>query len=104
VAQASAEHIKANMKERIIKLRAITGPVNIWGMSDIVWHLLSWVDLDVLNYIDNDPAFRGQTYNGKPVLERPDNDAPIVVMAQGQRKRLIENIRRAGVTNEIIEI
>jgi len=71
-----------------------------------VWHILSLVDEDfqVLNYIDNDPAYRGQIYNGKPVLERPDNDAPIVIMAQGQRQRLIANIRAMGVENEIIEI
>jgi len=85
-------------------LSQIKKPVNIWGMGDITWHLLSQVDLDVLNYIDNDPAYRGATYNGKPVLDRPDNDAPIVILAQGQRGRLIENIRKAGIGNPIIEI
>jgi predicted dehydrogenase len=61
-------------------------------------------DIDVVNYIDNDPAMRGQTYKGKPIVERPDNDAPIVIMAQGQRSLLVENIRKMGISNEIVQI
>ncbi len=106
VAQQSSDHILEHEHRILLALGFITQPINIWGMSDIVWHILSLVDEDfqVLNYIDNDPAYRGQIYNGKPVLERPDNDAPIVIMAQGQRQRLIANIRAMGVENEIIEI
>jgi SAM-dependent methyltransferase len=104
VARESWEHIRKNMAERVGKLWQIKEPVNIWGMGDITWHLLYRVELDVLDYIDNDPAYRGQTYNGKPVQERPTNDSPIVILAQGQRGRLIENIRAAGIQNRIIEI
>lgn len=105
VANMSMRHVERNMVARIDRLEALRGiSVNVWGMSDIAWHLLANVDLNVLDYIDNDPAYRGQTYNGKPVLERPTNDAPIVIMAQRQRGRLVENIRAAGVQNEIIEI
>lgn len=100
----SAIHITENITAKIEKLAQIKEPFNIWGLGDITWHVSSLLDLPVLNFIDNDPAFRGQTYNGKPVQERPTNDAPIVIMSQGQRKRLIANIRAAGVTNEIIEI
>ena len=103
VAKESRRHIQGEIVERVKKLRDIKEPVNIWGLGDITWHLLSLVNLDVLDYIDNDPAYRGQIYNGKPVQERPTNDAPIVIMSQGQRGRLIENIRKAGVTNPIIE-
>lgn len=104
-ARESMRHIQKNMDARRAQLEALRDlPVNIWGMSDIVWHLLSQVDLNVLDYIDNDPAYRGQTYNGKPVLERPTNNAPIVILAQGQRQRLIANIRAAGIENPIIEV
>lgn len=104
VALRSRQHIERETAERIKRLQAIKEPVNVWGLSDVTWHLLSMVDLDVLDYIDNDPAYRGQTYNGKPVQERPTNDAPIVIMSQGQRQRLIENIRKAGIENGIIEV
>ena len=104
VADGSRRHIQAGMLERAEKLLAIDQPVNVWGLSDIAWHLLSIVHLDVLDYIDNDPAYRGQTYNGKPVRELPTNDAPIVIMAQRQRGRLVENIRAAGVQNVIITV
>jgi predicted SAM-dependent methyltransferase len=79
-------------------------PVNIWGMGDITWHVLSMVDLDVVDYIDNDPAYRGRTYNGKPVMEKPDNDHPILILAQGQRELLIDNILRLHLKNRIVEI
>jgi len=103
-AQDSKWHVLRNISERVNKLREITYPVNVWGMGDIVWVLLSQVDLDVLNYIDNDPAMRGQTYKGKSILEKPDNDAPILILSQGQRQRLIANIRKMGIENELIEI
>ena len=104
VAQESAKHITDNISARVDRLRTLAGlPLNVWGMGDITWHLLAQVKLNILDYIDNDPAYRGQTYNGKPVQERPTNDAPILIMAQGQRQRLIENIRKAGIENPIIE-
>ena len=104
VAKASAKHITDNISARVDRLKTLAGlPLNVWGMGDITWHLLAQVELNILDYIDNDPAYRGQTYNGKPVQERPTNAAPILIMAQGQRQRLIENIRKAGIENPIIE-
>jgi hypothetical protein len=103
---AAASHfwVEENVGIRLAKLMDIHQPINVWGLGDITWHLLAQAKLQVINYIDNDPAYRGATYDGKPVLERPDNDAPIVIMAQGQREKLIKNIRAAGITNEIIEL
>ncbi len=104
VAHSSALHVMTNIAARVERLKTLAGlPLNVWGMGDITWHLLSQVDLNILDYIDNDPAYRGATYNGRPVQDRPTNAAPILVMAQGQRQRLIENIRKAGILNPIIE-
>jgi len=100
----SVDRIRGRIFSRLARLRLIDRPVNVWGLGDIAWHLLYQVDLEVLDYIDNDPAYRGKTYNGKPVQERPTNDAPIVILAQGQRARLIENIRKAGIKSDIIEV
>jgi hypothetical protein len=38
------------------------------------------------------------------VLDKPESGEPIVIIAQSQKKKLIENIRAMGVENEIIEI
>ncbi len=103
VARASAVYVWKEMDNRLRKLQKIDRPVNVWGLSDIAWHLLSMVDLEVLDYIDSDPAYRGQTYNGKPVWDRVMNRAPIVVMAQQQRRTLVEYIRE-HCNNEIIEV
>lgn len=103
-ARGSAEHVRVNVAKKIDLLQEIREPVNIWGLGDITWHVLSLADVDVLEFIDNDPAFRGQTFCGKPIKERPSNDAPIVILSQGQRRRLIENIRKAGVQNSIVEL
>ena len=104
VAQMSADHVAGSVYAKGELLKGITYPVNVWGLGDTTWHILSQCPLDVLDYIDNDPAFRGQTYGGKPVLERPTNDEPIVILAQGQRAALIRNIRAAGIGNEIVEV
>jgi SAM-dependent methyltransferase len=104
VGERSAQVVEGNRERAIEKLKAIDFPVNIWGMSDVVWTMLSYVDLNVLDYIDNDPAYKNQMYKGKPILEAPTNDAPIIVMAQMQRGKLIENIRKAGYNQRIIEI
>jgi hypothetical protein len=103
-AKASMLHVTGNIEERVEKLKQIAFPVNIWGIGDIAWVLLSQVKLDILDYIDNDPAMRGSTFDGKPIVELPSNDAPIVIVAQGQRSRLIDRIRGLGLTNEVIEI
>ena len=104
VARHSALHISESMYDRKKKLKAIDYPVNVWGLGDVVWHMLTLIDLNVLDYIDNDPAMRGQTYNGKPIIERPTNDAPIVILAQGQRSRLLAYIKSLNLPNEVIEI
>lgn len=105
IAEESDLHILREIGSRVAKLFALNCPVNVWGLGDISWHLLARVpSLQVLDYIDNDPAYRNATYGGKPVLERPTNDAPIVILAQGQREKLIANIRKMGVTNQLIEI
>ncbi len=104
VALKSASHVWKAVGERVLKLRAIKQPVNVWGLADLAWHLLSLVDLDVLDYVDSDPAYRGSTYKGKPVLERPTNDAPIVVMVQRQGRQIVESIKKLGLKNEVIFI
>jgi len=104
-AVSSRDRVTSNIDGLLAKLHAIDYPVNVWGLGDISWHLLAQCpNLEVLEYIDNDPAYRGQKFGGKPVLEKPTNNAPIIIMAQGQRVKLINNIRMAGVKNDIIEI
>lgn len=103
-ARESMKHVTENIHEKVNKLQQITFPVNLWGVGDIAWHLLSQVKLDILDYIDNDPAMRGATIDGKPIVELPTNDKPIVIVAQGQRGTLLEKIRELGLKNEVIEI
>jgi len=104
-AQQSRDYVQANIAEKLQKLRAIDYPVNVWGLGDMCWHILAQApDLQVLNYIDNDPAMRGATIGGKPILETPVNDAPIVVISQGQKSRLLDRIKAMGIPNEVIQI
>jgi SAM-dependent methyltransferase len=103
--EACQDKVQANIARIVMDLQNWKHrPVNIWGMGDITWHVLSMVDLDVVDYIDNDPAYRGRTYNGKPVMEKPDNDHPILILAQGQRELLIDNILKLHLKNRIVEI
>jgi len=102
VAEESFQHINENTKKIIKQIEQINYPVNIWGLSDLTWYILSKVNLEIIDYIDNDPAYRNSTYDEKQVLEKPTNDAPILVLAQIQKRRLVENIRNMGIDNKII--
>jgi hypothetical protein len=104
LAEASTLHIMQSTVETLAVLAAIDEPVNVWGLNDRAWYVLGKANLKVLDYIDNDPAYRGRTYAGKEVQERPRNDAPIVIIAQGQGGRLVANIKAAGWQNRIIEV
>ena len=101
--QTAGYRFMGNMQNSMKLLEAIDHPVNVWGLGDIAWYLLAKADIEVVNYIDNDPAYRGATIKGQPVLERPDNDHPIVVMAVGQAKALIERIK-SECDNEVVVI
>jgi hypothetical protein len=103
--EACRDKVQGNVARIVEELQKWKGtPVNIWGMGDITWHVLSMVDLDVADYIDNDPAYRGRTYNGKLVVEQPDNDYPILILAQGQRELLVNNILSMRLENRLVEI
>lgn len=105
LAQGSAAHVMEHVRQKVEKVKAIDFPVNVWGLNDLAWNVLGQVEnLQVLDYIDNDPAYRGRTYKGKPVLERPTNDEPIVIIAQSQGQRLVENIKRWGLRNRVVVI
>jgi len=103
-AQHSMMHVTSELSAKIAKLNTINYPVNVWGLGDIAWHLLSKVNLDVLDYIDNDPAMRGASINGKYILEAPTNKEPIVIIAQGQRSNLLAKIHSMNLENEVILI
>jgi len=104
VAEQSKEHIQKNINVMLYKLQQIDFPVNVWGLGDIAWHLLSQVDLDVIDYIDIDPAMRGATFDGHSIKETVTNDAPIVIVSQGQRSNLLNHIQLLGLPNKVIEI
>jgi SAM-dependent methyltransferase len=105
VAELSKDFVTENIARRVDALRALgTQPVIVWGCGDIAMHLLSQVEINVQYFVDIDPAYRGATINGLPVKEAPDTEHTILVMAQTQKKKLIEYIRANGFRNEIIEI
>jgi hypothetical protein len=96
--------IKNNINSMVSKLKEITGPVIVWGVGDICMLLLKQVPLNVVYYVDNDPAFHCQTINGIPVLDHVESNEPIVVMAQLAKDAVLAKIKESGLTNRIIVI
>jgi len=62
------------------------------------------VNLDIVYFVDNDPAFQGATIGGIPVLDAVHSGEPIVVMAQNQATALLKRIEDLGLKNEVIVI
>ena len=105
IAGASKEFVQKNIAEKAAKIKELGDKeVILWGCGDIALHLLTQSEPNIQYFVDNDPAFRGQTIRGLPVKELPDTDHPILIMSQSQKELLIENIKAMGVTNELIII
>jgi predicted SAM-dependent methyltransferase len=100
----SKEIVEKNVEEKVKKLFKIDFPVQIWGCGDICMHLLTKVKLDVVNYIDNDPAYRDQTIGGIPVTTNVLEDVPIVIIAQNQVTSIVNDIKNKNLKNEVIII
>jgi hypothetical protein len=105
IAGASKTHVITNMATKIEALKELGDKeVILWGAGDIALHCLAHVKPNIQYFVSNDPAFKDATILGLPVKERPDTDHPILIIAQTSKKKLIENIKAMGVTNELIEI
>jgi SAM-dependent methyltransferase len=101
------ERVRRMVAERLEKLKTVQGPVILWGCGPYAMHMLANapdVAANVVEWIDNDPAYRGQTIMGKPVQDAPTCDAPILVIAQQQATGLLDRIKRGNYPNEVIQI
>jgi FlaA1/EpsC-like NDP-sugar epimerase len=102
--KTSCDKVTSEMEKKLIKLKEINYPVIVWGCGDICLHLLSLVKLDVVHYVDNDPALVGESIGGVPIYDHAESEAPIVVIAQLQRELILESIQKAGKDNRVIVI
>jgi len=95
-----------DLAERSITHKIHT-PVVIWGLGDIAWHILGHSEhtgLEIAELIDIDPAYKGTMINGIPVKDKVETDYPILIMAQGQKQGIKDNIKKLGLKNEVIDI
>jgi hypothetical protein len=102
--KTSCEKVTSEMEIKLNKLKEINYPVIVWGCGDICLHLLSKIKLDVVHYVDNDPALVGESIGGIPIYDHVESEVPIVVIAQLQRELILESIRKTGRGNRVIVI
>jgi hypothetical protein len=104
---ASRKHVQHETAKQLEKLKQVTDPVIVWGAGPYCMHMLARVPkvaARVVEWVDNDPAYRGSTILGKPVLEAPTTDYPILIIAQQQATGILDKIKRSGLANEVIVI
>lgn len=105
VGRASEVYVSRNIAERCEKIKQLGDqPVCIWGCGDIAMLTLAKQFPNVRYFVDSDPVYRGEHINGIPVYDVPIDDLPIVVIAQSQKNGILDNIKRLGLTNEVIVI
>ncbi len=80
----------------------ITFPVNVWGLSDLAWFVIANSNIEILDLIDNDPRYRGQTIASRQVVDGPTNLEPIAVFSNLQKSALVENIRSRQLPNLLL--
>jgi phospholipid N-methyltransferase len=98
----SQGRVESNINEKLKILNEITFPVIVWGCGDICLHLLTKVKLNIVHFVDNDPAWKGQTIMGIPVLDHVESGVPILVMAQHLRVGVLKKIFDADLANKVI--
>lgn len=100
-------HIQKTKRELGDRFSELSGDYIVWGCGDYcLWALknMDTTKINVIHYVDLDPAYRGETIGGKQVLDHVESDAPILVIAQGQKSDIINYIKTTGVKNEVIVI
>jgi hypothetical protein len=102
--ERSREAVKIRTYQKLEKLRKVEGSVIVWGCGDLCLHMLTKVNLDVVYYVDNDPAFRGAAIDGVPVLDAVWTSHPIVIIAQNQATGILKKIKDLQLPNEVILI
>src|SRR5258706_11028707 len=93
IGEISREYVQINIKNKLEAMRAIGDrEVIVWGCGDIALHCLAMQPLNVVYYVDIDPAFRGATINGLPVMDKPYTGHPIVINCSTQKNLLLDYI------------
>lgn len=104
IGEKSCEVVTGNMAVKIKRIKALGDkPCILWGVGDIASYVLAHHMPNIQYYVSNDPAFKGATIGGLPVLEKPIDNLPVLVIAQAQKHLLLKRIRET-CDNEIIEI
>jgi SAM-dependent methyltransferase len=105
IGRLSENYVNRNIAEKCEKVKQLGDqPVCVWGCGDIAMLVLAKQFPSVQYFVDSDPAYRGEYINGIPVYDVPIDDLPIVVIAQSQKNGILDNIKRLGLTNEVITI
>jgi hypothetical protein len=93
-----------NRVKRVLDIPAIATdePVIVYGLGDYAMWILANNPIEVASYVDDSPQYRGMTIKGKPILDHVEGDEPILVIARGKQKELVEHIKSLGIKNEII--
>lgn len=105
VCDESLKHIIPNIEKIVQGLKDLGDtPVVVWGCGDIAMHALSLHFPNVRYFVDKDPAFYEAVIRGRWVMSRvmEGETCPIVVIAQGQRLSILENIKADGLKNRVV--
>jgi len=100
----SKVRVRRAVDAKLNHLREIKTPVIVWGCGPLTMHLLTMVNLHIVYFVDNDPAFQDATIDGVPVYDTVTSNHPIVVMAQNQASALLKRIEDLGLKNEVIVV
>jgi hypothetical protein len=107
IARLYTEHLDKHLGPKLEAMKELGDQeVIVWGCGDICQHLLTLIPLNVKYFVDKNPAFIDARMMDREVYQsvRPGDQQPIVVIAQGQKQDIIDNVKREGLTNQVIVI
>jgi len=96
------------IEARLQRLLPRSAPVVVWGTGQLVFKLLVETSLaraKIAAFVDSNPINQGRTLRGVPVIS-PEAmrglAAPIVIGTTLHQRAIVEQIRRIGLSNEIL--
>lgn len=92
-------------------LVALRQPVLVWGVGTQTLHLMAtevFAELDIIAFVDSNPAYQGRHLHGKPVLPPSELHAyphPILISSQVFQSEIIDQIKRQlNLPNEVFTL
>jgi len=91
------------------KMRAVSGPVYVWGAGGHTQRMMQWSDMgksDIAAFVESNADYHGGTLAGKPIIGPAEIDQPypIIVSSLMYQSAIVDQIKGMGLKNQVVTL